>query len=155
MMSNKSDITGGSTCEWSFCSFRVCSFASKTPSEVKTLTAGTTSPALASASALFTELKEPYLRTTLSMFHSSFEHSFSLNNPMFWRTLLTTTTVLPLMLLGRMSLGRINRPSRTPFLSVRASETMSFTRVKNGVLFSLGRDWSVQGDEKIFQAQVH
>ena len=65
----------------------------KTPSEVKALTAAApSSPALASASALFTELKEPYLRTTLSIFHSSVEHSFSLNNPMFWRALLTTTT---------------------------------------------------------------
>ena len=85
-------LFGGPSCGWSSCSFWMCSFASKTPSEVKTLTAGTTSPALASASALFTELKEPYLRTTLGVFHSSFEHSFSLNNPMFWRALLTTTT---------------------------------------------------------------
>ena len=79
----------------------------------------TSSPALASASALFVGLKEPCLRTTLGMFHSSFEHSFSLNNPMFWWTLLTTTTAcLSCYLLGRMSLGRgtdlQGRPSSQP-----------------------------------------
>ena len=36
-----------------------------------------------------------------------------------------------------------------PFFSVSASETKPFTRVENGVLVSLGRDWSVPGDEKI------
>ena len=50
---------------------------------------------------------------------------------------------------GRMSLGRINRPSMAPFFSVRASEIRSFTRVESGVLVSLGRDWCVPGDEKI------
>ena len=37
-----------------------------------------------------------------------------------------------------MSLGRMNRPSRAPFFSARASEVRSFTRVENGVLVSLG-----------------
>ena len=54
-------------------------FASKTPSEVRTLTAAPSSPALASASAFFTGLKEPYLRATLGMFHSSLNTPF-LNN---------------------------------------------------------------------------
>ena len=103
-VAHESGIIGGSSCGWSSCSFWMCSFASKTPSEVRALTAAPSSPALASASALFTGLKEPYLRTTLGMFHSSLDIPF-LNNPMFWRTLLTI--VLPLMLLlGRMSLGR-------------------------------------------------
>ena len=47
------------------------------PSEVRALTAAPSAPALVSASALFTGLKGPCLRTTLDMFHSSFEHSFS------------------------------------------------------------------------------
>ena len=114
ILSNESGITGGSTCGWSSCSFWMCSFAPRTPSDVKALTAAApSSPALASASALFTGLKEPYLRTTLGMFHSSLNIPF-LNDPMFWWTLLTTT-VLPLMLLlWRMSLGWMNRPSSAP-----------------------------------------
>ena len=83
------------------------------------------------------------------MFHSSLNIPF-LNDPMFWRTLLTT--VLPLMLLlGRMSLGRINRPSRPPFFSVRASEIRSFPRGENGVLVSLRQKGTglFPGDEKI------
>ena len=154
MLSNESGIIGGSSCGWSACSFWMCSFASKTPSEVRALTAAPSSPALASASALLTELNEPYLRTTLGMFHSSLTIPF-LNDPMFWRTLLTTA-VLPLMLLRRMSLGRIEQTfNGTPFFSVRASEIRSFTRVENGVLVSLGRDWSVPGMKRFFQAQVH
>ena len=42
----------------------------------RALTAAPSSPVLASASALFVGLKEPYLRTTLGMFHSFLEHSF-------------------------------------------------------------------------------
>ena len=155
MLSNESGIIGGPSCGWSSCSFWMCSFASKTPSEVRALTAAApSSPALASASALFTELKEPYLRTTLGMFHSSLNIPF-LNDPMFWRTLLTT--VLPLMLLGRMSLGRINRPSSAPFFSIRVSEIRSFTRVENGVLVSLGSKGTgvSQGMKRSSQAQVH
>ena len=38
----------------------------------------------------------------------------------------------------RMSLGRMNRTSSTPFFSVRVSENKSFTKVENGVLVSLG-----------------
>ena len=56
------------------------------------------------------------------------------------------------MLLGRMSLGRVNRPSSVPFFSVRAIETKSFTRVEDGVLVSLGNKGTgvFPGDEKIF-----
>ena len=112
ILCNESGIIGGSSCGWSFCSFWMCSFAFRTPSEVRALTDAPNSPALVSASALFVGLKEPCLRTTLGMFHSSLTIPF-LNNPMSWRTLLTA--VLPLMLLlGRMSLGRTNRPQEHP-----------------------------------------
>ena len=151
MLSNEIGIIGGSSCEWSSCSFWMCSFTFKTPSEVRALTAAPPSSpaALASASALFVGLKKPYLRSTLGMFHSSFDIPF-LNDSMFWRTLLTI--VLPLILLRRMSLGRKDEQTFkwAPFFSVRASEIKSFTRVENGVLVSLGRDWSVPGNEKIF-----
>ena len=157
MLSNESGIIGRSSCGWSACSFWMCSFASKTPSEVRALTAAPSSPAaLASASALcslFTGLKEPYLRTTLGMFQSSLNIPF-LNNPMFWRTLLTT--VLPLMLLGRMSLGKDEQPSSAPFFSIRASETKSFTKVENGVLVSHNKGTGVsQVMKKSCQAQIH
>ena len=108
----------------------------QTPSEVRALTAAPSSPALANASGLlFTGLKEPYLKSSLGMFHSSLNIHF-LNDPMFWRTLLTTVLSL-MLLLGNMSLERMNRPSSAPFFSVRESETKSFTRVENGVLVSL------------------
>ena len=97
MLSNESGIIGGSSYGWRACSFWMCSFAPRTPSEVRALTAAPSSPALASASALFTGLKEHYLKTTLGMLHSSLNILF-LNDTMFWRTL-PTTTVLPLMLL--------------------------------------------------------
>ena len=73
---------------------------------------------------------------------------------MFWWTLLTTA-VLPLMLLGRMSLGRMSSPLRAPFFSVRASEIKSCTRVGNGVMVSLGRDWSVPRIKRSSQTHVH
>ena len=79
---------------------------------------------------------------------------------MFWRTLLTT--VLLLMLLGRvslwrMSLGRINRPSITSFFSIRVSETKSFTRLRMVLLFLLaakGLECS-QEMKRSCQAQAH
>ena len=78
-----------------------------TPSEVRALTVAPSSPALASASALFTGLKEPYIRTTLGMFHSSLNIPF-LEQPNVLEDL--SQQHLPLMLLGRMSLGRRKRP---------------------------------------------
>ena len=106
-------------------SFSAWSLASRTPSEVRALTAAPSSPALASASALLVGSKEPYLRTRLGLSQSSWNIPF-LNVPMLWRTLLTT--VLPLMLLGRMSLGKEEeRFQCTSFFSPRASEARSFT----------------------------
>ena len=52
------------------------SFASRTPSEVRALTAAPSSPALASASALLVGSKEPYLRTMVRPFPELLEHSF-------------------------------------------------------------------------------
>ena len=156
MLSNESGIIGGSSCGWSSYSFWMCSFAPKTHSEVRALTAAPSSPALASASALFVGLKEPYLKTTLGMFHSSLNIPF-LNDPMFWRTLLTTT-VLPLMLLlGGCALeGQTDLQGHTLF-SVRTSEIRSFTRVENGVLVSLDSKGTgvSQVMKRSFQAQVH
>ena len=81
-----------------------------TPSEVRALTVAPSSPALASASALFTGLKEPYIRTTLGMFHSSLNIPF-LEQP---NTLEDFTHNSPAshVVVGRMSLGRMNRSSR-------------------------------------------
>ena len=78
MLSNESGIIRWPSYEWSAYSLWMCSFAPRTPSEVRVLTAvAPSSSALVSASALFTGLKEPYLRTTLGMFHSSLSIPFS------------------------------------------------------------------------------
>ena len=69
---------------------------------------------------------------------------------MFWKTLLTTALPLMLLFMEDESVEDKQTFKGIPFFSVRASETKSFTRVENGVLVSLGRDWSVPGDEKIF-----
>ena len=125
MLSNESGIIGRPSCGWSSCSFWMCSFASRTPSEVRTLTAAPSSPALASAlCSLFTGLKEPYPRTTLGMLHSSLNIPF-LNDSMFWRTLLNNSPASHVI--GRTNLGRINRPLRTPFFLVRASKMCAMT----------------------------
>ena len=88
------------------------------------------------------------------MFHSYLNIPF-LNDPMFWRTLLTTT-VLPLMLLEDESEDK-KRPSNAPFFSVRVSEIRSFTRVENGVLISLGNKGTGVSQEmkRSCQAQAH